>query len=318
VAIRSISPAHLSDLRPLEQELRLACKHGADDSAATALKKIQSLLKEYGPAHPRLLEARLWYFECLLNRDHVAVAESGFTGIRAKANRDTRLHLEATFLLGVCLLRQRHKDKAKEHFRYVLLHINKIPSAKGRRLLQRTVIEHIEEESLLTELIGTDDDKIVPAKIEAQTILLVTKHEEEIYEAIASALPGKAVYLLQEIRSDAVLQLPSTDRLALPAPEQATQPINLGRRAGSVLKKIAWRAICGSDSPIFQLWSSKAPEIFSAGTLVNAVSTAFHDMRIGIPTLVAGVAAIAMKSSASVFCDWAKPEPIMGARRKGE
>ncbi|MGB8167733.1 MAG: hypothetical protein WCF18_09610, partial [Chthoniobacteraceae bacterium] len=92
----------------------------------------------------------------------------------------------------------------------------------------------------------------------------------------------------------------------------------LGRRAGSLLKKIGWRAVCNAESPIYQLWASKVPEIYSLSYFAAAIERALTDMRIGIPMLAAGLTAILMKSSAVEFCEWAKPEPLMESRRKGE
>lgn len=322
MAQRKISPTDLALLRPLEKELKLACQRHDAAAAEMAMKKIQKLLTSYGDTHARLLEARLWYFEGVLDAGQVSVAESGFIGIRAKANSGTRLHLEATFLLGVCLLRQKKPVKvieAKEHFRFVLREINKISSANSRRLLQRRIVERLEEEAILTHLIGTDEDTLAPEKIhEGAIVLIKTKSDDEIYEVLAGALPAKSVHLLIDIRGDAILQLPSTDRLRLPAPAQATSSLNIGRRAGAMLKKIAWRTVCKVDSPIYKLWSQKTPQVYSASFFAAAIVQTFNDFKIGVPALATGLVALLMKSSAHEFCDWAKPEPIMGSRRKGE
>lgn len=66
------------------------------------------------------------------------------------------------------------------------------------------------------------------------------------------------------------------------------------------------------------MWATKVPEIYSLTYFAAAIERTFSEYRIGIPLLAAGLTAILMKSSAAEFCEWAKPEPIMAARRRGE
>lgn len=319
MGVKPISRNHLAALRPLERTLKQACSQHDGVQAESALKEIHALLAGYGVRHPRMLEARLWYFESLLDTNHVAVAESGFISIREKARAGGRLRIEATFLLSVALLRQKKISEAKANFRSVLKDLNKISSPDTRRLLQRRIFERFEEQALLTELIGTSEGSLIPEEIHNAAVLLVkNKSDEELYEYLASAVPAKAVYLLQDVRNSGLLLLSRGDRLFLPAPNQATSPIGLGRRVGSLLKRIGWRTVCDTKSPIYQMWATKVPEIYSLTYFATAISQAFIDFRIGIPLLAAGVTAIVMKSSAAEFCEWAKPEPIMGARRRGE
>lgn len=149
------------------------------------------MLTDYGVRHPRMLECRLWYFESVLDSNHAAVAESGFVSISQKAAAGSRLRIEARFLLAVALLRQRKIAEAKAHFRSVLKDLNKISSANTRRLLQRRIFERFEEEAILTELIGVDEKPMIAEEIHNAAILLVkSKNEDELYEYLASALPG--------------------------------------------------------------------------------------------------------------------------------
>ncbi|MFZ1220227.1 MAG: hypothetical protein WAO00_13110 [Chthoniobacterales bacterium] len=319
MAVKPISRSHLASLRPLERTLKDACTRHDIVQAEATLKEIHALLADYGVKHPRMLEARLWYFESLLDSNHVSVAESGFVSIREKSPVGGRLRIEATFLLSVALLRQRKTSDAKAHFRSVLKNLNKISSSKTRRLLQRRIFERFEEEAILTELIGANEGPLIPEEIHNAAILLLkNKSEEELYEYLASAVPAKSVYLLDDVRNNGLLQLSSGDRLFLPAPNQATSPFGLGRRVGALLKRIGWRTVCDTKSPIYQMWATKVPEIYSLTYFATAISQAFSNYQIGIPLLAAGVTAIVMKSSAAEFCEWAKPEPIMKARRKGE
>jgi|SRR5882724_917532 len=313
---RAINIGDREKLRGLERRLKTATSHGRMSVAEEVLKEICQIFAVQN-AHPRLLEAKLWYFEALLDNNHPASAESGFVGIRQKAKKNTRLNLEATFLEGVCLLRQKKIEQAKKLFRAVLLNLRKIKSVKSRQLLEKRIIERIEEESILTHLVGTHESALIADKVHEQAVTLIqTKSEDEILELIGRSLPSGAVQLMLDLRRDAILQLPSSDIKCLPSPTEAAKPINLGRRIWTVLKRIGWKTLCDPESPIFKLWSTKVPEIYSASFFAKALCDAFEHRRIEIPAIVAGVAAIAMKYSAHEFCDRAKPPSIMEVRRK--
>src|SRR4051812_44161865 len=107
-----IRPEHLKRLRPLEAKLKAAVRAGSVSNATALMHEIQDLLSPYGH-HSRLLECRLWYFESVLNANQVSIAESGFQGINKRANKGSRLYLESSFFVAVCLLRQKKVREAK-------------------------------------------------------------------------------------------------------------------------------------------------------------------------------------------------------------
>lgn len=313
---RPINVGNLQKLHEFERRLKTAASHGQISIAEGVLKDICRLFADQN-AHPRLLEAKLWYFEALLDNNHPALAESGFVGICQKAKQNTRLHLEASFLKGVCLLRQKKIEQAKRIFRAVLLDLRKVKSIKSRQLLEKRIIERIEEEAILTQLVETHEGALIADTVHDQAVALIqTKSEDEILELIGTLLPGAAVQLMLDLRRDAILQLPSSDIQCLPSSTEAVKPLNLGRRAWTVLKRIGWKTLCDPESPIFKMWSTKLPEIFTASFFAKALCDAFTHWRIEIPAIVAGVVAIAMKYSAQEFCARTKPDSIMEVRRK--
>jgi hypothetical protein len=310
-----ISSEVLARLRPLEKQLKFAQKCGSVEDAELAMQEIQNLLKSYKDHH-RLLECKLWYFETLLDANHTAVAESGFVSIRRKAARNTRLYLESTFFLSVCFLRQKRINEAKPLFKEVLIALNKEQIAPTRRLLQKRIIERIEEESILTELIGAGTETLNADKIQVLAIQLVQKPEDEIFELLGRHIPYEAYKRLQEIREHAVLQLPVSDRKLLGPPGFATKELSVGKRAFAVLKRVGWKTLCDTKSPIYKLWSKKIPEVYSGSYFSAAVVQSFNNWKIGLPFLAAGIAAVAMKYGAVEFCEATKPESIMEIRRK--
>lgn len=312
---RAIRPEHLEELRPLEEKLKRAQNTGCVSEAEEAMKAIQRLLNPYGNHH-RLLECRLWYFETLLDANQTAFAESGFSGIRQKTNRRTRLYLEATFFLAVCYLRQKKIPLAKTFIREVLAELNKEQSPDTRRLLQKRVIDRIEEEAVLAELIGVEDGVFKQKAIEDEAIKLVQKSEDDIFELLGRSIPYRSFKLLQDVREDAILQLPIPDRKLLAPPGQASQERYVGKRAFAVLKRVGWKTLCDPKSSIYKLWSARLPKVYNDGYFVAAIYAAFRDWKIGLPLLAAGVVAIAMKYGAEEFCLWTRPDSIMEIRGK--
>lgn len=314
---KTIQSDHLKLLRPLEAQLKQAVKLQEPQAAEAAMLSIQRLLNPYGANHHRLLECRLWYFESQFDAKHISVAESGFQGIATRARDGTRLSLEATFFLGLCYLRQKRIPEAKKKFEIVFAGLNKISSAETRRLLQKRIIERIEQETVLTTLIGVDDGPLKPQQIHDEAVKLVPKPEAELFELLARALPYGSIPLLNDVRTDALLQLPAPDRKLLPAPGQANQAPHVGKLAFAVLKRVGWKTLCDGKSPLYKLWSQRVPAVYSTAYFSTAITQTFNDWKIGLPYLAVGVTAIAMKYSAKEFCDLTRPDSIMDARRKG-
>ena len=235
------------------------------------------------------MECRLWYFEGLLNDNQLTIAESGFHGIHKRASKNTRLYIEASHFLAVCLLRQKKVKEAKVLFREILRELNKIQSPNTRRLLQKRILERIEEESVLAGLTGIDEGILNPERIHAQAVSLIQKSEDDILETMAAHMPYNAGSLLRDVRNDVILQLSEEDRKFLPAPGQVSQPLRLGRIVFNAVRRISWKTLCEQQSPIYKLWSRKMPEVYTAAYFATSVTKAFSNWKIGMPMLAAGV-----------------------------
>jgi len=312
---RSILPRDLKRLLVLEKQLRRAAQGCNSDQAEQVMKDIKRLLAPYGDHH-RLFECKLWYFEALLHTNHLAMAESGFLGIRKKSGIGTRLAAEASFLLGICYLRQKKTELAKGQFREVFGLLKNFKSPATRRLLQRRIATRIEEEAVLAAIMGVEEGILEPKAVHDEAVKMIQKPEDEILEIIARSLPSEAFALLQSVREDAVENLAPKDRKLLAPPGQAQRPVFMGRVVTSVMKRIVWKSICDAKSPLYALWTKRAPEVFNVTYFATAVTEALNNWKIGLPILAAGVTAIIMRYSAEEFCTLAQPESIMGARRK--
>lgn len=313
-----LPPYLLKELKPLEDALHKAVAQQEPEAAVEAATRIQALFPN-NRTHHRLLRAKLWAYEACLDANRLAYAESGLIGIRQLSNSGTRLHLEASGLLAIAYLRQKKIDKAKNLIREVIENISDISSDRTRHQFQKRFIERVEEECIFAELIGVSDQQLDVKEIEAKAIFLVQRSsDDEIYKLIGNSVPIAGLNLLSEIRNFSILQLPAPDRKLLPAPEKAEEPKNIGRTTFALLRRIAWKTFCKEDSPIYKLWSKKAPKVFNDGYFAAAVVTTLSDFRIGVPLLASGLAALAMKYTAEEFCALSKPKGLMIGRNEKE
>lgn len=307
----------LIKLKPLEIELKNAVRSGHTDRAIEIATMIQGLFPNEWRTHHRLLRAKLWAFESCLDANRISYAQRGFIGIRKLSASNTRLYLEASSLLAVCHLRSKDTSSAKTLIKEVIEKINNIGSERTKHQFQKRLIERIEEECILTELIGTNDVPMNVDEIEAKAILLIQRNSDvEIFKLIGNSVPTASINLLRDVRTYSLNQLPAPDRKLLPSPEKAEEPKKIGKTTFAIIKRIAWKTICNPDSTIYKLWKKRIPKVFNEGYFSAAVVTTMGDFKIGIPLLASGVSALVMKYTAEEFCDISKPKGLMIDRGK--
>lgn len=302
----------LTKIRPLEIELKHAVRSGDTDKAIELATKIQGIFPNEWRKHHRLLRAKLWAFESCLDANRISYAQRGFIGIRKLSASNTRLYLEASSLLAVCHLRSKDTSAAKSLIKEVIEKINNISSERTRHQFQKRLIERIEEECILTELIGTNDSNMDVEEIQAKAILLIQRNtDNEIFKLIGNSVPTASIDLLRDVRTYSLNQLPAPDRKLLPSPEKSEEPRKIGKTTFAIIKRIAWKIFCNPDSTIYKLWKNRVPKIFNEGYFSAAVVTTMGDFRIGIPLLASGISALIMKYTAEEFCELSKPKGLM-------
>jgi hypothetical protein len=244
-------------------------------------------------------------------------AATGIASVREKAAKGTKLRLEASVLLTVCYLRQKRLTDARRLIRFTLDNINKIRSDRSRRVFHRKFIARLEEETVLSELVDTGAAELDPAEIGAQADYLIEHNTQaELFSLIGNSLPGRVVLALEDVRAFALQYIEPEDIKFLPAPEKATSPPEIGKKAFAVFKQVAWKAFCSEDSSVFKLWNQRIPSRITEGYLAAALLTTMKDWRIGLPVFAAGVLAVITRYSAQEFCTWAKPETFMTSRKE--
>lgn len=306
-----LTDQQLQKLRPLEANLKAAVRSASPERAIEIAGQIQALFPN-DRSHHRLLRAKLWAFEACLDANRITYAQNGFIGVRKLSGKTTRLYLEASSLLAVCYLRSKKTTDAKMIVKEVIDKINNITSDRTRHQFQKRFIERIEEECILTELIGSGEPELNTKEIEAKAILLVQRSSDsEIFKLIGNSVPTASINLLSDMRTYSINQLPPPDRKRLPPPEKAEQPQTIGKTTFALLKRIAWKTFCDKESSIYRLWSKRIPKVFNEGYFSAAIVTSLSDFKIGIPLLASGVTALVMKYSAEEFCELSKPKGLM-------
>lgn len=306
-----LTDKQLEQLRPLEAKLKASVRSASPEKAVEIAGQIQSLFAN-DRSHHRLLRAKLWAFEACLDANRITYAQNGFIGVRKLSGKTTRLYLEASSLLAVCYLRNKKIAEAKKIVKEVIEKVNNITSDRTRHQFQKRFIERIEEECILTELIGTGEPLLNVKEIEAKAILLIQRStDSEIFKLIGNSIPTASINLLSDMRAYSIKQLPPPDRKRLPPPEKAEQPQKIGKTTFALLKRIAWKTFCDPESTIYKLWSKRIPKVFNEGYFSAAIVTSLSDFKIGIPLLASGVTALVMKYSAEEFCELSKPKGLM-------
>ena len=177
----------LAKLRPLEAQLKTATRTGETETAIEIAGRIQSLF-DHDRRHFRLLRAKLWAFESALDTNRLTYAESGFEGIRKLAGKQTKLYLEASALLSICLLRQNKPSDAKKIIRDVVKKVNNISSDRTRRRFQKRFVNRIEEECILVAMFNTSDGDMDMGEIHEKAVLLIQQNSDaEIFKLIGNS-----------------------------------------------------------------------------------------------------------------------------------
>jgi hypothetical protein len=311
-----LNDAKMQRLKRLEARLQECVRSGKVELAIEITADIRGIFCDNLGNH-RLLKAKLWCFEAALVGNRVDYATQGMEGVRGRAKRGTKLYLEATVLLAVCYLRNKRLADAKPLIHYVLSRLNDIQSDTARQLFQRKFIDRIEQECVLSELIGIHEGVVTEESIHSRMVLLLkNSSDDQIFGLIGGALPANAILALTNVNTYALQQIRPSDQKALPAPRESQQPPALGKKTLAVFQRIAWRTFCDPESEIFKLWSKGLPGLSNHKIMAGAVAATLTGWNIGLPVLGAGLAAALIKFTADHFCDVCKPEVFMTTRKE--
>lgn len=312
---KNLTKEQKQKLAQLEPALQDCVITGNFSRAKTITGNLQELLRPTGH-ETRLLQAKNWLYECAIESGNLSFAERGFLGTKQKASPRTRLYIEATALLGVCYLRKGDTEKAKKQIIEAIDKINNIKSDSRRRQFHERLLTRLEEESILAGLVDKTAHKLDVDEIDIQAIKLIKhKTKSQLLIELGSSLPPKSSIILNDIRSTYQNRLPAPERLFLPAPLTEDTKEELGKRANSALKRVAWRSLCDKESELYQAWSNGLSVVYDKKYIASAIVAAFGSFSISGTMIAASVAALAIKFGVKVFCETFAPQSLMIDRK---
>jgi hypothetical protein len=313
-------PPPLTDLQKrrlatLEPALRTAVYSADYNLAKQLVADIQELLRSTGH-ETRLMRSKTWLFEAALNAGEIHTAEAGFNGIRKKTAEGTRIHLEATALLVVCLLRQRRNTEAEPLIAKVL-RSKAIRDESSRRRFIESVTARFQHESFVAGIRDLAFETLNPDSIDADAIEAVKlKTEDELYLEIAGALPREVFELVFRLDKLTRQQLTMREVHYLPSPAVLERKVEQGRTFFDSLKLVIWKSLCDPSSEIYKAWyTNGVAAVFSKKYYALVVTAALVDIGFAAKAIAVPVTALLMKLGIEVYCEKYKPGEILDGRR---
>lgn len=312
--LTSVQKQRLSALEPALK----AAVYAADYSRAKEFAAdIQGILRATGH-ETRLMQSKTWLFEAALNAGETLTAEAGFRGIRAKTSKTTRVHLEATALLAVCLLRQKRLVDAEPLIQEVL-GSKSIKDPERRRHFIESVTSRYRLESYISAIRDHGHERLEPDVIDREAIdALKTRSDDELYMQISAALPREVIEFVYRVDSASRKRLTMVEVLYLPSPAAIERKVDQGKSFFTSLKLVIWKSLCDPQSEIYKAWYTNGmAQVFTKKYYAVVVSTALVDLGFAAKAAAVPVTALLMKMGLEVYCDRFKPGEILDSRSRG-
>lgn len=264
------------------------------------------------------MQAKNWLFEAALNAGELLIAEAGFLGVRSKTAKSTRVHLEATALLAVCLLRQRRLAEA-EALIHEVLSSKSIKDPDRRRHFIESVTSRYRLESYISGIRDHAHESLDPDDIDRDAVeALKTRSDEELYLQIAAALPREVIELVYRVDRASRQRLTMVEVLYLPSPTAIERKVEQGRSFFDSLKLVIWRSLCDPQSEVYKAWyTNGVAHVLSQKYYAIVVSSALLDLGFAAKAAAVPVTALLMKVGLEVYCERYKLGEILDGRSRG-
>lgn len=304
-------------LSALEPALRLAAEKRDLQSAKQITAEIQLLLRPTGH-ETRLMYAKNFLFETAMESGSIEYAIQGFTGVRQRINKSTRLYLEATTLLAICHLRKRDIKSATPFMLEALAYEKNIQNLARRSEFKAELIKRFDEEALLSALASAESLSFDLERIQADAGEVIrTKHEEEILELLGSTVPEGALDFVRKVHSESIRALTYEEKLRLPSPATFEQKRKIGKGVLSAFQNVIHKSLCDRESDIYKMWFTNGMQaVLDKKYLTGAVVASLSGLAIGVYAIAVYLTALLIKVGIEVFCETFKPAGIMSMRTK--
>lgn len=296
----------------LEPALRDAVRHADYAAAKDHAIDIQRLLRSSGH-ETRLMQAKVWLFEAALNAGQVLTAESGFIGIREKTNSRTKVYLEASALLVVCLLRQKKVEQAEPLIAEVF-RSKTIKDPARRRVFVRALSRRYELEAFLAAVkeVGYEALDVDAIDAEAASLVRQGKTEDELYAQIGATLPSEVLAYVYKVDRATRLQLTVVEVQYLPPSANLEKKAEHGRSLFDALKLIIWKSMCDPKSEVYKAWCTEGLGMFlNKKYYATAVASAMLDVGFAVKAVAVAVVALLIRLGLDVYCERYRPGDII-------
>lgn len=304
-------------LAALEPALKAAVYAADYRHAKLFAADIQDVLRATGH-ETRLMQSKNWLFEAALNAGEIFTAEAGFRGVCAKTDQDTRVHLEATALLAVCLIRQKKVAEAEPLIHKVLTSKSIKDPVKRRHFIE-SVSARYQLESYISAIRDHGHESLDTDLIDSEAIeALKTKSDEELYSALATALPREVIDFVYRVDRATRKQLTMIEVLYLPSPTAIEKKVEQGKSFFTSLKLVIWKSLCDPQSEVYKAWYTNGiSHVLSKKYYAAIVAGALIDLGFAAKAAAVPATALLMKIGIEVYCDRYKPGEILDGRSKG-
>ncbi|WP_394166914.1 hypothetical protein [Neptunomonas phycophila] len=305
-----------SKLRLLEPSLKIAAARRDLEECKKLTAYIQNILRPTGH-ETRLMQSKNWLFETAMEVGEIDYAIKGFSGVRQKVAKSTRLYLEATALLAICHLRNRDLDKAKPYMIEALRCEKNIKSENGRSEFKVSLAKRFDEEALLAS-IATDESEFMDLdKIQSDAAKLIqTMHEDEILEMLGANVPEGALDFVERVHAESKNLLTYEEKLRLPSPATFQQKKKLGKGVLSAFQTVIWQSLCDKESEVYKMWFTNGLQaVLDKKYLTGAIVSSLAGLKIGIYAIAVYLTSLLIKIGIETFCNVYKPNNLMALRR---
>lgn len=315
MATTNLTEIQKERLKRLEYKLQLATYNRDLKTAKELTLDIQGILRPLRK-EARLMQAKNWLYETAIEAKEYEYAIDGLKAVKLKTNKQTRVHLEATALLAIAYLRKNDFENAKPFIKDVLQNDKVIKSEKKRTEFRKEIINRFNEEVALFAMNGCGTDELNTDEIHEMAITQSSTYSEsEILSLIGGSIPHTAIRSIFNVDDFSKKQLPSAERLKLPAPQHQIKEDELGKTLFSSVKRTLYKSLCNPDSDIYKAWFSEGVKtVLSKNYITAAVISTFTGLGIGIKAIVVSVIALVIKFGIEVYCTHNKPNGIMDLR----
>ncbi|PKO52373.1 MAG: hypothetical protein CVU26_06760 [Betaproteobacteria bacterium HGW-Betaproteobacteria-2] len=296
----------------LEPALKTAVFAADYNKAKEIAADIQIILRQTGH-ETRLMQSKNWLFEAALNAGETLTAERGFRGVIEKTSSRTKVHIEATALLAVSLLRQ-NKLKDAEPLICKVIKSNCIKNDVRREKFIKSIAKRFEMEGFIAAIRNLDNAFLDVDQVDQEAIEAIrhNKSEEELFAEIGRALPKQVVDYVYKIDQISRKQLTLAEVLYLPPPSYFEKKSDQGRGFFDSLKLVIWKSLCDPNSEIYKAWYSNGmSQVLTKKYYAIAVSSALIDLGFGVKTIAVAVTALLIKFGLEVYCEKYKPGELL-------